>query len=206
MHAPIVRTYEREWFPVPADFKQSLLTFGAAFPHCVVLDSANSKVDQYGQYELLLGVASAHTATYKIWDDLKSAEQNQQWKFGVFTYELKDRFEPILESQNPASIPFPELYFFEPDIVIGLPKNSDRFWIEAAAPEKVNEIVQSGASPASLYSTDGALDASTLPPLVAEPQVDSTVKYISQQLDFASNGSQPIQKQHPAFDQLDSRQ
>lgn len=137
MNAPLVVSRSRKSFPAFEGLKECLLAFGARFPYCVVLDSAHSQMDRYGNYEFLLGVAGPATRKYQSWEAFSESEANGQWKFGLFSYELKNQFEPILSSEHPASIPVPELFFFEPEIVIGMAKSGTEYWIEAANPAQI---------------------------------------------------------------------
>ena len=51
-------------------------------------------------------------------DALKSFIQKPKWAFGFLTYDLKNEIESNLKSQNTNELDFPELYFFEPEILI----------------------------------------------------------------------------------------
>ena len=99
--------------PDPA-FKQKLLAWGSGFHHCVYLDSCSSEIDRYGRFEFILAVADESTPILKDWEALQEniGSENEDWWFGVLSYDLKNRLEPSLETQVPLSYDFPELYFF----------------------------------------------------------------------------------------------
>lgn len=70
-------------------------------------------------------------------DNKSQSEKNEKtggWVFGHLGYDLKNEIEK-LSSSNPDSIHFPDLYFFEPEIVIRLTANE--MIIEADNPKKV---------------------------------------------------------------------
>lgn len=100
--------------------KESLLAWAADFDYAVFLDSCNTSIDQYGDYEFILGVADRDTETCTSWEELeeKAGEGNQAWWFGSLTYDAKNELEPKLRSDNPPAIPFPNLVFFRAETVI----------------------------------------------------------------------------------------
>ena len=124
-------------FPLFPGWKTTLLHYSSQFPHCVLLDSAGSEADRYGKYEVLVGLGDKDPVRYTHWEALKKAESRPAWRMGILTYDLKNRFEPVLQTRHYPTFPFPELYFFEPEIVIGVEKGKDTFWIEAKNPEEI---------------------------------------------------------------------
>jgi para-aminobenzoate synthetase component I len=75
-------------------------------------------------------------------------DEKKCWLFGHLAYDLKNEIE-TLSSSNPDFIGFPDLFFFEPKIVIRL-TNSDMV-IEADHPEKIfEEIISINLPPNSL--------------------------------------------------------
>ncbi len=85
-----------------------------------VLDNCQSEADQYGQYELLVGVAGLGGKRYDTWASLQQADPH--WLMGVFPYELKNQFEPRLHSRNRPIISFPEVAWFEPETLLMIPR------------------------------------------------------------------------------------
>lgn len=62
-----------------------------------------------------------------------------RWWFGHLSYELKNEIEN-LHSAHPDSVGFPDLFFFEPEVMISL--RGDRLEIRAADPEGVFQSLQ----------------------------------------------------------------
>lgn len=101
-------------------FKQKALKWAAAAEVCCVLDS-NDYTDRYSKFDLLLAVGSKEilnaNSSHKF-DDLKAFyDQHKTWMFGLLNYELKNEVEQ-LESSNPDSLNFPELFFFIPEYLL----------------------------------------------------------------------------------------
>jgi para-aminobenzoate synthetase component 1 len=70
-------------------------------------------------------------------------DEKKCWLFGHLGYDLKNEIETV-SSGNPGSIDFPDLYFFEPEIMVRLSEKEIR--IEAVNPGEVyEEIMRSGA-------------------------------------------------------------
>ena len=135
------------------DLKQKLLHWAAQYPYCVFLDSCDTQVDRYGQYDFLMGVALPNCGReYRSLDALKTglAGHSHAWAFGVLTYDLKNSIEAKLQTEVAAAIPFPEMQFFSPEIVISKRRDSavltfeigysDALWQEILA--QVPETVQ----------------------------------------------------------------
>ncbi len=104
--------------------KESLLAWAEGFDYAVFLDSCQSQVDRYGKYEFILGVADRETETCQTWEEV-TQKIGEGWWFGSLTYDAKNTFEPNLSTQNPKSIPFPELLFFRAETVIFQRRGSD---------------------------------------------------------------------------------
>jgi para-aminobenzoate synthetase component 1 len=81
---------------------------------------------------------SAGTALSTLQDFI---DAHQCWLFGHLGYDLKNEMEP-LTSSHPDPIGFPDLFFFEPAILLRLSKNE--LSIEADEPERIyREIMES---------------------------------------------------------------
>ncbi|MBL7825664.1 MAG: anthranilate synthase component I family protein [Saprospiraceae bacterium] len=74
-------------------------------------------------WELLIGAGSVQTLAHyagTAFEQLKTHQSNaQDWLFGVFSYDLKNEVEQ-LTSQHPDGVGFPDICFFQPQIVIGI--------------------------------------------------------------------------------------
>ncbi|MBI5373238.1 MAG: anthranilate synthase component I family protein [Sphingobacteriales bacterium] len=66
-------------------------------------------------------------------------EEKKSWLFGHLGYDLKNETE-ALSSGHPDHILFPDLFFFEPEILVRL--TADKLMIEAADPEAVYRAIQ----------------------------------------------------------------
>jgi para-aminobenzoate synthetase component 1 len=73
-------------------------------------------------------------------------DKKNSWLFGHLGYDLKNEIEK-LSSLNPDKIGFPDLFFFEPEIVIRF--NEKEMIIEAANPEKIFAEINADNLPAS---------------------------------------------------------
>ena len=127
-------------------FKQKLLHWAAQQDFCVFLDSCNTEIDRYGQYDFLLGVSSADAAaTFKNLDELQNAIAADPfaWRFGVLGYDLKNSLHESLKLDPPSGIHFPEMYFFQAEIVIAKKRNSPWLSFELGYSQEVfNAIAQ----------------------------------------------------------------
>jgi para-aminobenzoate synthetase component 1 len=99
----------------------------------MLLDSnrtAQAQNDPFGQYDLLLAfgvdeqVAAGEQPFERLQERLAATDD---WWFGHFSYELKDRIEK-LSSGHPDPIGFPELFFFRPRTVFAV-RGQDA-WLE----------------------------------------------------------------------------
>ncbi len=100
--------------------KESLLAWAADFDYAVFLDSCSTSIDQYGEYEFILGVADRDTEVCRSWEEMleKVGAEPRHWWFGSLSYDAKNELEPKLSSANPVAIPFPNLVFFQAETVI----------------------------------------------------------------------------------------
>ena len=85
------------------------------------------------------------------------------WLFGHLGYDLKNETEKI-SSAHPDGIQFPDLFFFEPEIILRL--NEKEIVIEADDPEKVFDDINSSALP-SLYPLSVKEELSTTPVIIS---------------------------------------
>ena len=102
------------------ELKESLLAWAAGFDYAVFLDSCQTDIDRYGEYEFILGVADQEAETCQTWEEVeeKIGHGPPAWWFGSLTYGARTEFEPNLKEENPAAIPFPKLVFFQAETVI----------------------------------------------------------------------------------------
>jgi para-aminobenzoate synthetase component 1 len=107
--------------------KSQLVRWAATFPYAQMLDTCESSIDRYGSYELLVGVSSGKNLVTS-WDEARK-ELGEKWLMGGLSYELKNRFEPILSTRNRAVNPVPEVMLFEPETVVYLKRGEDKLHI-----------------------------------------------------------------------------
>lgn len=81
-------------------------------------------------------------------------DEKQTWLFGHLGYDLKNEIEQ-LTSSNPDHIQFPDLFFFEPEVIIRLTKRE--IIIEAINPEKIFEQINEENKIINIKSTFPAI-------------------------------------------------
>ena len=131
----------------PARFKQQLLRWAKDQESVLFLDS-HSEVPGYqhrfsfSNFDCLMAVGckqaislnadSAFDRLQQLW------RENQDWLFGHFSYDLKNETEQ-LSSENINALKFPELHFFQPELVFSLTgKKLEIHYLEAIT--SANEI------------------------------------------------------------------
>lgn len=121
-----------------------MLAWAAQFDTVVYLDSNQYPHDRYATYECLLAVAnnpkleavSAQNYTKDSFEQVQVLhEQHKSWLFGFWGYDLKNETEDLY-SANYDGILLPDMYFFVPDVLITLPKNS--FSVGITLPDNKN--------------------------------------------------------------------
>ena len=120
-------------FPVadPGVFKQKLLAWAEAHEVCAHLDSngyqpletQNSKLETQN-WDCLAAAGVADFVQKQAGEGAFAALQQlhdgkRDWLFGMLGYDLKNELED-LRSEHPDGIGFPDLYFFQPENVVGL--------------------------------------------------------------------------------------
>lgn len=111
-------------FPI-TDFlktKLQVLNWASGFSVCCLLDSNGYQLPHHS-YGFLLGAGTIKTVEAnagKAFSELKQfADQNRDWLFGHFSFDLKKETEQV-SSSHPDQILFPDLFFFVPETVIEL--------------------------------------------------------------------------------------
>lgn len=109
-----------------SNFKKKALKYASSFEACCYLDSHNYQ-DKYGKHDCLIAFGTERelvAATGNAFTSLKSfVNENKDWMFGLFTYDLKGEIEDIPDSKT-DKLNFPDLYFFIPDNLIAI-KNDE---------------------------------------------------------------------------------
>ncbi len=117
-------------------FKQKAFawTQANAFPIITYLDNNQTprKEQNADNWEAILAIGAKNQVTQKwgetdfAFQKLKEFEINRDkksWIFGVLSYDLKNEIEPNLVSDNEDELDFPNLHFFEPQILIKIYQN-----------------------------------------------------------------------------------
>lgn len=102
-------------------FKRKIIHISTHFENSIILNSNYSSTDYdlifaYGLHSFL----SSNKNSLKKLDDYVS--QCNDWLFGFFSYDLKNEIEP-LKSQNLVCHDIPNIYFFQPQVIITIKKN-----------------------------------------------------------------------------------
>ncbi len=116
-------------------FKRSLRAWAQVFPVAIYLDSNHTESLPSGsdtstlpywrqtRWECLLGVGAADAVSAEIGTAFSQLrhfyDQHCDWLFGFLSYDLKNEIER-LHSRHPDHIALPDLYFFRPEVVIGI--------------------------------------------------------------------------------------
>lgn len=120
---PVQRRYAAFTVENLEQVKAKLLGWAHAFPVAVYLDSNEYPHTRHRSWECLVAVGAAAVfqaeAGAAFAGFLDFYEKKQDWLFGFFGYDLKNELEK-LESGNSDGLAFPDLYFFQPDIVAGI--------------------------------------------------------------------------------------
>lgn len=124
----------------------------------MVLDSCSTRVDRYGEYEMLIAVADSTAKVLRKLTELEATleESSQHWYFGGLSYDLKNQMEQRLHTSGKAAVPFPEICFFEAAVVIAQVKGESQFeFLRGNAAEVLAEIESSEPGQAGVDGFSG---------------------------------------------------
>jgi para-aminobenzoate synthetase component 1 len=103
---------------LPTDFRARALQWAAQFPHCAYYEHNNLQQSAAGTFERLLAVAPAAPGAPATLAELPAylaATPGPALPYcGFITYDIKNELE-ALSSQNPSSLVWPALHFFQPE-------------------------------------------------------------------------------------------
>jgi para-aminobenzoate synthetase component 1 len=103
---------------------RQLSVWASELDPCVVLSSnARGSTAGHHTWEILVagGAEEYVPVTGDAFEQVKQFRtQQQDWLFGYWGYDLKNVVEPVLESNNPNRMMFPEALFFVPRHVAGI--------------------------------------------------------------------------------------
>lgn len=92
--------------------------------------------------------ANAGTALHQLQNFI---DEKPSWLFGHLGYDLKNEIEE-LSSTNPEHIHFPDLFFFEPEVVISLSANE--ISIEANEPEHIFKAISAETTEEAILASE----------------------------------------------------
>ncbi len=130
--------------------KQKVLNWAQRFNTFCFLDNHQYQTEP-NAVECMMAAGVKRSLTSETGNALTQLQEfidkKNSWLFGHLGYVLKNEIEK-LSSSNPDKIGFPDLFFFEPEIVIRF--NEKEMNIEAANPEKIFAEIKAVNLPASL--------------------------------------------------------
>ena len=122
-------------------FKRKIIQISTHFENSIILNSNNSSNDYdlifaYGLHSFL----SSNKNSLKKLDDY--VNYSKDWLFGFFSYDLKNEIEP-LKSQNLLCHDLPNVYFFQPKVIITINENTvDLKYVSGIKPfDELNKIL-----------------------------------------------------------------
>ena len=103
--------------------KDKLLAWANTFPIAVYLDSNEYPHARHSGWECLVAAGAADQFQAQAGQAFAGLQnfynKKQDWLFGFFGYDLKNELEK-LHSQNNDGIGLPDMFFFQPEIVVGV--------------------------------------------------------------------------------------
>jgi para-aminobenzoate synthetase component I len=129
-------------------FKQQMLNWANQFNIFLFLNSHNYS-DKYSAEEWILAVdvLDEFKATENVLEELKTwLRKERDWKFGHLGYDLKNEIEQ-LSSEHPDHIQFPDIYFFQPAIIIRKKQDAIEIQSFSISPGEVFKEISSTPQP-----------------------------------------------------------
>ncbi len=106
-------------------FKERLLLLTRDYNYASILDSNNYQNTPYKEYDLLAGFGAKSIILSNRFSELEALSKKGCWLFGFLSYDLKNELED-LKSENHDGLDFPDLCFFEPEILVEVQKDEVR--------------------------------------------------------------------------------
>jgi para-aminobenzoate synthetase component 1 len=118
--------------PLSSTYKKKLFQFARSFDNVAWLDSqlnslSNSQSEEVNTKEkhntedtlVALGKRSFLSCNAgTAFEQLNQYTSDNKWAFGFLSYDLKNEVENNLSSNNIDGLNFPDLYFFEPEVIV----------------------------------------------------------------------------------------
>lgn len=126
--------------------KTKVLNWAQQFNTFCFLDNHQYQIEPHSM-ECLLAAGVKRQIKADAGNALRQLQQfigeRQSWLFGHLSYDLKNEIEEVC-SASPDNIQFPDLFFFEPEVVIKL--SEKEMTIEADEPAKIFAAISGAAS------------------------------------------------------------
>jgi len=172
-------------FPLPHDphfLKKQLLQWANGYAVAAYLDSNGHATGPYSAWECLVAVGvadelrmSAGTA-FAAWETWQ--QRAPDWQFGTLAYDLKNEVER-LSSSHFDGIAWPDLYFFQPEIVVGIRQGQVEIFSLTATPQAIWQSIRQGYVPAQIQPT---APMAPLQPRFSKREYMATVEAIRQHI------------------------
>ena len=163
-------------FPLPPDpgfLKKQLLHWADGHPVAAFFDSNGHAAGPYAAWDCLVAVGVMDElripagAAFPAWQDWQ--QRDPDWRFGTLAYDLKNEVER-LSSAHFDGIGWPELYFFQPEIVVGIRQGKVEIFSATSSPQLVW---------ASICQMSVPTDSITRPPAVPLQSRFSKAEYLA---------------------------
>jgi para-aminobenzoate synthetase component 1 len=131
------------------EFKRKLLFWSRRFEVFCYYDSNFPEIRQtkysFSSFDVLIGIDKKTEMIVKDRDSFDSLKNYlnkvNDWVFGYFTYDLKNETENLY-SRNPDHIELPELYFYQPEIVITIKENKVNILLNYESKIKPDDLIR----------------------------------------------------------------
>lgn len=106
--------------------KWQILNWASKYNYVAFYNSCNNLNDAYKSYECLIAVSNSFTICEtlgkhnkrNLFDQLNDLQlESKKWLFGYLSYDLKNEVEKLV-SENEDHLEFPDMFFFEPEILL----------------------------------------------------------------------------------------
>jgi len=111
-------------FPLSPTYKQKLFQFARSFDNVAWLDSQTEnqlQEEKHGAEDTLVALGKKSFLQCNAggaFESLNKYVSDSKWAFGFLSYDLKNEIEEGLSSDNIDGLKFPDLYFFEPEVIV----------------------------------------------------------------------------------------
>ncbi|HNV51630.1 MAG TPA: aminodeoxychorismate synthase component I [Tenuifilaceae bacterium] len=130
-------------------FAENLISYIGRFNYGILLRGTDllnvSGTDIGSRYDLLVGLGSISVCSPndKRFANLSEYLKLNDWVFGYFSYDLKNELED-LKSNNFDALEFPELFFFQPEIVFTVKSNvlSVYYFESVTSKDRIDALLQ----------------------------------------------------------------